>query len=494
MNAKRVAIIGGGPGGLMTAYRLEKQAKFPCEITLFEAGNRLGGKIVSRTFSTAPVPYEAGAAELYDYSQLGPDPLRELVAELGLTTTEMRGGTVVLGDRILKNQADIRAAFGESTSKALKAFNRKARGSCSPAEYYESDWKADNADPLSRQTFAEAINRVSDETARKYIRVAVHSDLATEPNHTSAMYGLQNYLMDEPDYMQLYTINGGIERLPQELAKRISARVLLNHPVVRVERTAGETYRVTTRRGGNLHNEEFDFVVVALPNNWIPAIEWGGELLAGAMDSHHAFYDYPAHYLRVSILFEKPFWRDRIAESYFMLDAFGGCCVYDESSRGECGGYGVLGWLLAGEAALTMSNFSDAELVEHMLDSLPSELRHGRALVREGRVHRWVGSVNGWPGGCPAREPDSRHQPEPTQHPRLFVVGDYLFDSTINGVLDSADTVVEWIIEEVTTPPAAVAVNGTMHNGTAHNGAANGTTAPVYTGPADPLPSASPTN
>jgi monoamine oxidase len=485
MNAKRVAIIGGGPGGLMAAYLLEQRAKFPCRITLFEAGNRLGGKIVSRTFATAPVPYEAGAAELYDYSQLGPDPLRELVAEMGLTTTDMRGGTVVLGDRILKNEADIRAAFGESTTKALKAFNRKARGSCSPAEYYESDWKADNADPLSRQKFAEVIGRVSDETARQYIRVAVHSDLATEPNHTSAMYGLQNYLMDEPDYMRLYTIDGGIERLPQELAKRISARVMFHHPVVRVERTGPEQYRVTTRHQRQLQSEDFDFVVVALPNNWIPAIHWGGELLSGAMESHHAFYDYPAHYLRVSILFEKPFWRDRIADSFFMLDAFGGCCVYDESSRGECGGFGVLGWLLAGESALSMSNFADAELVGHMLDSLPSALQHGRNLVREGRVHRWVGTVNGWPGGCPARDPDSRHQPEPIQHPRLFVVGDYLFDSTINGVLDSADTVVEWIIEDVTSP----AVTSTV------NGSANGTpAAPVYSSPEAPLPTPSPTN
>jgi hypothetical protein len=53
------------------------------------------------------------------------------------------------------------------------------------------------------------------------------------------------------------------------------------------------------------------------------------------------------------------------------------------------------------------------------------------------------------PGGFPAREPDSRHQPEPEQHPELFVVGDYLFDSTLNGVLDSADVAAEWILEDM---------------------------------------------
>jgi monoamine oxidase len=168
------------------------------------------------------------------------------------------------------------------------------------------------------------------------------------------------------------------------------------------------------------------------------------------MSNHHDHYDYPAHYLRASVLFEKPFWREQIAESYFMSDAFGGCCVYDETSRVDGTTFGVLGWLLAGEAALSINNLDDAAIVEQVVDSLPSSLRNGRKLMLEGHVHRWAGSVNGLPAGYPAREPDSRHVPEPEDHADLFVVGDYLFDSTLNGVMDSADTVAEWLIEEMT--------------------------------------------
>ena len=39
----RIAIVGGGPGGLLTAYLLETFCADLCEITLFEAGPRLGG-------------------------------------------------------------------------------------------------------------------------------------------------------------------------------------------------------------------------------------------------------------------------------------------------------------------------------------------------------------------------------------------------------------------------------------------------------------------
>jgi monoamine oxidase len=231
--------------------------------------------------------------------------------------------------------------------------------------------------------------------------------------------------------------------------------VCLNQPVVSVELTADGEYRVFRRLGEDVVSSDFDFVVVALPNHWIPTIEWRGAALSKAMRQHVAHYSYPAHYLRVSALFEEPFWRPQIADSYFQLDAFGGCCVYDESLRNDSGSRGVLGWLLAGEAALAMSNFDDAALVAKVVDSLPRCLRRGGRMPIEGRVHRWLGSVNGLPGGRPLRDPDSRHVPEPADHPWLFVVGDYLFDSTLNGVLDSADTVAEWIIEEVAEDAAA---------------------------------------
>ena len=455
---QRIGIIGGGPGGLITAYLIEKRARFACDVTLLESSSRLGGKIVTNQFDSAPISYEAGAAELYDYSQLGPDPLRELVAEMGLSISQMNGQTVVLGERILKTHGDIRRAFGDPTRRALREFNRRARSAISPSEYYDADWKADNEDPLSRQSFRELLGQVPDEYARRYLEVAVHSDLATETHLTNAMYGLQNYLMNESDYMRLYTIDGGLESLPRALAERVKARVLLDHRVLSVEKAPQDRYRVCSRYRGEIRSDEFDYVVVALPNNWIPAIAWEGTALADAMRQHHEFYDRPAHYLRVSVLFEKQFWRDQIDESYFMLDAFGGCCVYDESAR-NAATYGVLGWLLAGDAALTMGNYDDEALVAAVLETLPRSLRDGHKYRREARVHRWAGTVNGLPGGTPSREPESRHQPEPAQHDGLFVVGDYLFDSTINGVLDSADIVADWILEDI-EESAAKSVGG----------------------------------
>src|SRR5882762_9586314 len=120
----RIAIVGGGPGGLLTSYLLKEYCAGLCELTLFEAGPRLGGKVVTEQFKAAPVPYEAGVAELYDYSHFGPDPVKQLIKKLGLTTVRMNGPTVILGDVILRNNRDIRRHFGTKTLEALQAFHQ----------------------------------------------------------------------------------------------------------------------------------------------------------------------------------------------------------------------------------------------------------------------------------------------------------------------------------------------------------------------------------
>ena len=54
-----LAIVGGGPGGLMSAWYLKKKLGDLCRVTIYEASDRVGGKIVSRKFESAPAMYEA---------------------------------------------------------------------------------------------------------------------------------------------------------------------------------------------------------------------------------------------------------------------------------------------------------------------------------------------------------------------------------------------------------------------------------------------------
>src|SRR5262249_52748331 len=154
---------------------------------------------------------------------------------------------------------------------------------CPPAEYYEGHSHDDNRHPWAGKTFEDVLDEIPDETARKYVVVAARSDLATEPHLTNALNGLKNVLMDDPRYLRLYPIAGGIERLIDRLRERLTARVFLECPVVRVAGNGDGGYRLTTRRNGQSEDQDFDLVILALPNYWLQRLDWGGRALRQAM-------------------------------------------------------------------------------------------------------------------------------------------------------------------------------------------------------------------
>ena len=102
-----------------------------------------------------------------------------------------------------------------------------------------------------------------------------------------------------------------------------------------------------------------DFVVVALPLTALASIHWRGADFNRPIDRHVGHFDRPGHYLRATLLFKRPFWREHLSTDWWMLDAFDGCCVYDESARHDYSGYGALAFLIAGNAALALANVSD---------------------------------------------------------------------------------------------------------------------------------------
>lgn len=428
----------------MSAYFLEKLCDSPFEITLFEMSDRLGGKIITPCFKSVPLQYEAGAAEFYDYAHFGEDPLKELIAELGLSISPMGGSAVIMNGQILTNAEDIREHLGQNTYQELRAFDQRARNIMIPDEFYHSDHPEGSPDQVNNIPFNVLLSEIQDKSAQNYVETLIHSDLATEPSLTNVAYGLQNYLMNDVDYMLLYGIVGGNEQLPRELAARIHATFRMEHRVCRIGKV-DQKYRIESEFHGQNSTELFDAVIVALPHNKVPSVVFEGDSLSSAVQEHQEQFNFPAHYLRITILFEKPFWRSRLTDSFWMLDQFGGCCLYDESMRQPGGEHGILGWLLGGDTALKMSEWEDDRLIQAALDSLPEFLQEGRQDFLEGAVHRWPASVNGMPGGGVQWNHDRRHLPEPVNHPHLFFVGDYLFDSTLNGVLDSAHYVASWI-------------------------------------------------
>ncbi|WP_322517522.1 FAD-dependent oxidoreductase [Rhodopseudomonas palustris] len=444
-----LAIVGGGPGGLMSAWYLKKKLGPMCRVTIFEASDRLGGKIVSRTFDTAPALYEAGVAELYDYSMTGPDPLRELVQHFGLQTIPMDAEQVQLDGELLDDVPGMRRKYGDKTADAILAFRKTCSEMVTPLEYYEGVGAHDNEHPWAWTNCEQLLDKeIDDPVAKRFFKVMARSDIATESHNTNGLNALKNFVMDIDGYIGLYSIQNGNEQLIEGLRSEVDAEIQLNHRILKVGKTESGRYELNMMNGKGPETRDFDLVLMCLPHNWLATLGWGDEQLRKAMVKHVAYFDRPAHYLRISLLFDGPFWGDKIPGAWFMSEAFGGCCVYNEGARHDVGKYGVLNFLVAGSDALAFSNLTDDELTDLALKSLPAAFGDAREHFLESKTHRWLSSVNCIPGGLPARDVMTNHRPEPKNHPGFVVVGDYLFDSTLNGLLDSSDAATDIIVTE----------------------------------------------
>src|SRR6201982_1504180 len=147
-----LAIIGGGPGGLMSAWYLKKKLGELCRVAIFEASDRLGGKVLTGQFDAAPALYQAGVAEIYDYSMTGPDPLRELIQHFGLQTIPMDAEQVLLDGELLNDVAGMRRKYGAKTAEAIEAFRETCTEMVSPLEYYEGAGAHHNEHPRASLT------------------------------------------------------------------------------------------------------------------------------------------------------------------------------------------------------------------------------------------------------------------------------------------------------------------------------------------------------
>ncbi|MFM8639123.1 MAG: FAD-dependent oxidoreductase, partial [Planctomycetota bacterium] len=247
---------------MFTAYELQRAAVRPLQITLYESSDRLGGKVRTMHFKSADVRYEAGAAEFYDYSHFGHDPLRDLVEELGLPIRVLGGSAMVVDGAVISSTDDVRSCLGSHAEASLLAFDRLARDRMTPSEFYASgdDGHATAREPVAG--FGATLETIDSAVARRYVEHLIHSDLAAEPAQTNETYGLQNYLMNDPSYMRLYGIEGGNQRLMDELAARLACRVRTGCRVESIEAAPSGGFVLRHSSGADAAEDQHDMVVV----------------------------------------------------------------------------------------------------------------------------------------------------------------------------------------------------------------------------------------
>lgn len=259
--AGRVVVIGGGFSGLAAAYELSKAGY---EVTVAEARNRVGGRVISFS-DLVPGKNVEGGGELIGSNhpawvgyakQFNLDFLD--VGEEDLEFPIVLNGKRLSGDESEALWEEMEKAFAPLLVEAAKVDA-------------DRPWTAANAAALDRRTLAHWISGLDvSPMCKDGIRAMMTADNGVITEWQSylanlAMWkggGLEEYWSDS----EVYRCKGGNQQLATKLAAAIGAsRVLTRTPVRAVELTDAGA-RVTLASGKTL---EADHVILtAPPSTW----------------------------------------------------------------------------------------------------------------------------------------------------------------------------------------------------------------------------------
>lgn len=268
-----IAIIGGGIAGLTCCLRLLDRN---LESTVFEASNRLGGRMYSnRTgyFSSGQVTEWGG--ELIDSGHL---TILELAERFGLPVDDLLAAQPAGSDDVYrvhggyyaKTQAnsdfdaiwqtvkdDLRAAPFPTTYDSYTAAGAQL-SQMSVYDWIESRVPGGHDSGLGQVLdLAYAIEYGADTVDQSALNLLYLLAYQPKPfNHELAMFGVSD---------EQFHIRGGNQRLPEAIGAYLGDRVVTGHRLVKIKETAAGRYKLTFERGNQTIEETYDYVVLALP-------------------------------------------------------------------------------------------------------------------------------------------------------------------------------------------------------------------------------------
>jgi monoamine oxidase len=259
--AGRVVVIGAGFSGLAAAYELSRAGY---EVTVAEARNRVGGRVISFSDLVPGKIVEGGGELIGSNHPTWVSYAKQFKLEfLDVSEEDLDFPIILNGKRLSSEESekmweDLEASFAPLVEAAR---NVDA----------DRPWTAPNAAALDRRTLADYIDELKfSPLAKDGVRSMMTSDNGVITEWQSylgnlAMVkggGLEKYWTES----EVYRCKGGNQQLATRLVNAIgSARVLLRTPVRTVE-TTDRLARVTLANGKTLEAEHV--ILSAPPSVW----------------------------------------------------------------------------------------------------------------------------------------------------------------------------------------------------------------------------------
>jgi uncharacterized protein len=254
----KVAIIGGGASGMVTAYLLDRQGH---EVTVFEKQAILGGHI--RTLNKNVEPNQAECVEVLENGVIEfPTVFHNflgLMQELGvdLEPVQLGSGLFFGGDRHLLSAAMIRKNFSgfQRLVEQLKTYQFYAR-----SIGFWLKIKSIEAQKFHEQSMSECLQNDCDRnTWLKLLTMYSYSmpyELIDQFPAELAIPALRSYV-----FVDWVRIKGGVYSYIEKILERFRGEVVLNAEITRINRSSDSA---VVERSGAL-SQLFDAIVFATP-------------------------------------------------------------------------------------------------------------------------------------------------------------------------------------------------------------------------------------
>ncbi|MCC6075915.1 flavin monoamine oxidase family protein [Pseudomonas sp. GCM10022188] len=354
LQTAEVVVVGAGLSGLSAAWRLAWAGK---DVHVLEAGGRLGGRILTRAFSTG-TPVELGAAGIGARQRR----LRQLVGELGLALQAPADAPVgfdrlyaqALGEqgwlarqqlRYLWRQLEQQAARLPPQPAAEHALAR-TRDALSLAAWLDRRWLGGAVRQLAGQ-MAECLFAAPQEQSllQAQLQLRRHGGGA-------GLLELRLGCVARPA--------GGMQTICQALVQRLGDALHLDTPLLAVEQD-GQSVELLTAHG----RWRAGRVVLALPVLMLTRLGFAPAL--PGWHEHVLRHLLPQASVDAQLRYERPFWRERLP--YVDLPRSVGDCLVVEQAP-QRAGEGALRVRLSGELARRCQPLSAPARQALLLDTL----------------------------------------------------------------------------------------------------------------------------
>ncbi|PTR07096.1 monoamine oxidase [Nitrosospira sp. Nsp5] len=274
----RIAIVGAGIAGLTAAYVLQRKGY---HATVYEASQRTGGRIwTSQDGIVSGLVTELGG-EFIDSSH------QDMLALA-------KAFDLPLIDTYTESEQDFKTAFffgnrHYSEEQVINEFRPLAAIIASDAARLSSDITAKKHSKIDAEFDAVSISEYLDRIGatgwvRNLIEVAYVTEYGLDASELSCINLLSLIDTDMKEGFQIFgesderfKIQGGNQRITDELAKRIGSNIALEHRLVSMRKN-GKGFRLTFTTPGKTVSVDADRVILALPFTLLRNVDTGNVL------------------------------------------------------------------------------------------------------------------------------------------------------------------------------------------------------------------------